>query len=422
MEHNQDRRRHFHRGRRGQDRRGVERRSPQPQAQDQPPREGREGRATVDVEQIMRDIRARIGRQHGIELSNQQIQELAARRLEAILDPRAIKPALLDELRRSAGIAAAPPPATTGEPAYTFTEATLYESHNPLIRFFRALFRPLLKLLFNPAPVARALEIQSTLNSEAAQRERARSRQQAEWNALHYEILQRLVTEVSRASIETQALSLKVESLAAKVDFNERRVRSVEGAVHQPRSSGRAVEPQAAAAAIPTFDSSAVAEPAPAEGLAPLAQPAATGQPTDGQRRRRRRRRGRRGGSQQMDAATGIAPGGLGEDADEGTDEGADDENGSESMDVAAEAVPGVVAESAPVVVAESAPAVVAESAPAVVAESAPVVIAESAPVQAAPPLEPVDVTTAPTPEAEPARTPAAIPSEAPDRGPAGQE
>ena len=51
----------------------------------------------------MRDIRARISQRSGIDLSNQQIQELAARRLEAILDPRALKPGLLDQLRRGAG-------------------------------------------------------------------------------------------------------------------------------------------------------------------------------------------------------------------------------------------------------------------------------------------------------------------------------
>ena len=51
----------------------------------------------------MREIRARISQRHGIDLSTQQIQELAARRLEAILDPRTVKPSLLEQLRRSAG-------------------------------------------------------------------------------------------------------------------------------------------------------------------------------------------------------------------------------------------------------------------------------------------------------------------------------
>ena len=92
-EHNaQGRRPHYNRGRRGPDRRGSDRRSTQ-QAQEQ---QGRpQGGDHVDVEQIMRDIRARIAQRHGIELSSQQVQELAARRLEAILDPRTMNPALI---------------------------------------------------------------------------------------------------------------------------------------------------------------------------------------------------------------------------------------------------------------------------------------------------------------------------------------
>ncbi|HEU5257356.1 MAG TPA: hypothetical protein VFU28_15285, partial [Vicinamibacterales bacterium] len=91
MDHNQGRRGHFHRGRRGPDRRGPERRQgpPPDQSNHRPERTDR-----PDVEQIMREIRTRIAQRSGIELSNQQIQELAARRLEAILDPRGLKPEL----------------------------------------------------------------------------------------------------------------------------------------------------------------------------------------------------------------------------------------------------------------------------------------------------------------------------------------
>ena len=119
IDHNQGRRGHFHRGRRGPDRRGPERRGP-----DRPPgppaeQVNRSERADrVDVEQIMREIRGRISQRSGIDLSNQQIQELAARRLEAILDPRGLKPELLDQLRRSAGerpVAAGP--ATSAKPS-----------------------------------------------------------------------------------------------------------------------------------------------------------------------------------------------------------------------------------------------------------------------------------------------------------------
>src|SRR3712207_6608615 len=86
-----------HRARRGYDRRGTERRTPQ-----QPESGSRE---QVDVEKIMRDIRARISQRHGVDLTAQQIQELAARRLESILDPRNLKASLLQELRQSAAAA-----------------------------------------------------------------------------------------------------------------------------------------------------------------------------------------------------------------------------------------------------------------------------------------------------------------------------
>ena len=337
----QGRRGHFHRGRRGPDRRGQERRTP-------PPPQEHAGRDHVDVEQIMRDIRARIAQRHGIELTTQQIQDLAARRLEAILDPRAVKPALLDQLRRSAGT---PPEqaAASGEPAYTFAEGAVFESHRGIVRLLRRLFKPLLMLFFNPTPVERALAAQSRLNVEAAQRDAERQRQQTEWNALHYEILQRLVTEVSRASLDLQSLSTRVESLAAKVDFNERRVRHIEGSVHQARPSGRHAESAPASpAAAPAREAVPVAEAVPA------AEPAAeTPQTGDVARRRRRRRRGRRGGGMPgaetspqgpavvVSAVTGEAVPVPDEEADEiGDTDDAGDETPQEPVPVATESVP----------------------------------------------------------------------------------
>ena len=234
----------------------------------------------------MRDIRARIVQRHGIELSTQQIQELAARRLEAILDPRVISPTLMEQLRKGAG-AAPEVPASTPEPAYAFEDSTLYESHRGLLRFIRRLLNPILKLFFNPTPLIHALHTQARLNTEAAAREAQRERLQAEWNALHYELLQRLVTEVSRVSIEMQSLTLRVESLATRVDFNDRRVRTLEGVVPQGRPQPpRPPEPVSAAAAAPGATDTAPAEAAGTDGTA-----------SEGARRRRRRRRGRRGGA-----------------------------------------------------------------------------------------------------------------------------
>jgi len=144
-----------------------------------------------------------------------------------------------------------------------------------------------MKLLFNPAPLVAALQAQTRINRDAAARAAELDRRQTEWNALHYQVLQRLVTEVSRTSIEMQSLVTRIESLAARVDFNDRRVRTLENTPATTRSP----RPQEAAPA-PAVQ----AESAPAVESAPASASASAPAPTgDAQRRRRRRRRGRRG-------------------------------------------------------------------------------------------------------------------------------
>jgi len=323
MDHNQGRRGHFHRGRRGPDRRGPERRQQGP-----PPDQGNRPERTdrVDVEQIMRDIRTRIAQRSGIELSNQQIQELAARRLEAILDPRGLKPELLDQLRRSAGERSVPVDVTSPGSAqsYPFDEATLYDSPNALLRFIRKLLQPLLRMMFNPTPIAYALAVQSRLNAEIAAREAERDRRQAEWNALHYEILQRLALDVSRGSIESQNLMMRVESLAAKVDFNDRRVRSMEGAHVRVRPQ-EPVQPVPAASSAGPESAAA----SPQVGAAPSGE---------APRRRRRRRRGRRGPGTSVpaeaSATASLPPDAAMEPDDADGDEGFEDEVASEPVNM----------------------------------------------------------------------------------------
>ena len=270
--HGGGRRPHFHRGRRGQERRGGERRTP-------PSAPETTGRDHVDVEQIMRDIRARIALRHGIELSNQQVQELAARRLEALLEPRNVNPSLLEQLRKSAGNTEdLPEPASM--PNYAFEDTTLYDTHRGILRFIRRLLNPILKLFFNPATIVEALHKQAEINAAAAEREIDQERQQAEWNALHFELLQRMVTEVSRLSIDMQALSMRIESLSTKVDFNERRVRAIENP-HATRPQTRQASEAVAGSTAPT----------------PEVESAGGDATGDAPRRRRRRRRGRRGGA-----------------------------------------------------------------------------------------------------------------------------
>src|ERR1044072_6461159 len=106
---------------------------------------------------------------------------------------------------------------------------------------------------------------------------------------------QRLSVEIPRASIDGQSLLLRVESLAAKVDFNERRVRTMEGTQVQAR-------PQRPLESAPT---AAITPQAPSTESAPP-QPWPEGQ-SEPPRRRRRRRRGRRGPGMGAPASAGIA-------------------------------------------------------------------------------------------------------------------
>jgi hypothetical protein len=258
----------------------------------------------------MREIRSRISERHGIDLSPQQIQELAARRLEAILDPRAIKPALIDELRRAAGLPVEPAPEEP-DTGTEFDASSFYDSSSGVLRLLRRLLSPLLKLFFEPDALIQVLSAQARLNKSAAGRDAEQRRRQAEWNGLHYEILRRLVTDIARTGLDAQQLALRVESLAAKVDFNERQVRGLEQTLLLSKSAARA----------PELPSPPPAAPQVREGAASPERRPLDSSP-EGQRRRRRRRRGRRsgGGAPSMDVPA-AAGGGVGSVIRDGRDE-----------------------------------------------------------------------------------------------------
>ena len=184
---------------------------------------------------------SRISEKHGIELTAPQIQELAARRLEAILDPRAIQPSLMDELRRASGLPAdVAPSEPDGDDS--IDESALYASKSGFLNSIRRLFN-----LLNPKAIVDALNALSRKTKAVAAREAELRRRQTEWNALHFEILRRLVTDIARTEIDNQHLAHRVESLQARVDFNERRVRSLEHSQTQPQhqqfSRGRQPSP-----------------------------------------------------------------------------------------------------------------------------------------------------------------------------------
>jgi hypothetical protein len=198
----------------------------------------------------MRELRTRIAAQHGVDFSTTQIQELAARRLETILAPRSADASLLDALRQSAGTTGTKVPRPQSLPVYTFGDSTLYGSGNGLVQFVRRLLRPLLRLFLNPDSLVKTLATQARINAELTAREQRRDTRQSEWNALHFELVKRMVTETARVSLDVENFTAQIETLTAKIAFNERRVREIEGIVHefQPQhqrpvqKAGRAIE------------------------------------------------------------------------------------------------------------------------------------------------------------------------------------
>ena len=249
---------------------------------------------SVNVEQIMEQIRARIREKRGVDYTEQQIRELAAVKLEKFLDPRGVRSDLLDQFRHTQ-----PDP----RPNYAFEEETLFETHRAPIRWIRRLLRPVLKLLFNPNPLIQALHIQAQLNTMNAEREAAR-------HSLYFEVTHNLVVETTRLGIEVKNLTMRLESLASRLEFNERRARALESVVAY-KSEGE-TEGTAPAGAPPAAVTQAAVVPAPARpaivAREAQSQPGSAPEGPGQRSRRRRRRRGRRGGAPAV-AMMGGSPG-----------------------------------------------------------------------------------------------------------------
>jgi hypothetical protein len=216
---------------------------------------------TVDVEQIMRQIRARIRDKRGADYTEQEIRQLANAKLDTFLDPTRVRSDLLNEFRRARNQEAPPP-------NFAFEDSTIYDTHRGLLRSIRRLLNPILKLFFNPSPIAEALHIQAKVNASTAER-------LSRMETLYYELIHNLVLEVTRLSIEVKNMKMTVDSVAGRLDFDERRARALEGAVQYRPSAISPREPAGEAA-----------EGGTDRGQGPQGEGA--------ERRRRRRRRGRR--------------------------------------------------------------------------------------------------------------------------------
>ena len=221
----------------------------------------------VDVEQIMEQIRARVREKRGVDYTEDDIRELANVKLDRFLDPKNVRSDLLEHFRKRGES-----PQDISVPG--FEPDDVYRSSRGgvgrILHLIRRLLRPILKLFINPGPV---LESVRSLSAHASLNE-ARNRRRAELDVLMYEVLNNLVVEMTRLAIDMKNHKMRVESVAARLDFDERRARALEQIV-QFRT------PSASGDVAPATDGPA----APGNGR----------EPSDGaEKRRRRRRRGRR--------------------------------------------------------------------------------------------------------------------------------
>jgi hypothetical protein len=241
----------------------------------------------VDVEQIMRQIRARIREKRGVDYTEAEIQQLAKVKLEKFLDPRGIRSDLVDFRRRE--YTPSPP-----LPKLELEEFSIYGTHRGLLRWFRQLLNPILKLFVNPQPLVHFVwtqaQAQADINEKIEHWMRNREQSDIKLDPLYYEILHNLVLELTRTGIEVHNLKMRVESLSSRVDFDERRSRSLERVVeYRPVQQQR---PAQAHAGGPNADR----QGPPSADARPQGRPEG-----DNERRRRRRRRRRRPGQTMAD-------------------------------------------------------------------------------------------------------------------------
>jgi len=241
----------------------------------------------VDVEQIMEQIRARLREKRGVDYTEEQIRELATVKLDRFLDPKNVRSDLLEHFRKqnrtSDATASATQAALAAVDVPTFEPDDVYRSSRGgigrVLHAIRRMLRPLLKLFINPGPMLESVRAVSThinTTSRALALNEERNRRRAELDVLMYEVLNNLVVEMTRLAIDMKNHKMRVESVAARLDFDERRARALEQIVQ--------------------FRTSAAAGTVAGEGSTSPPDGHGGGDGTEKRRRRRRGRRRRSGG------------------------------------------------------------------------------------------------------------------------------
>jgi hypothetical protein len=160
----------------------------------------------VDVEEIMRQIRKRIQEKRQGLYTDEEIREIAERRLDAVLDAHEFNSDFIADFRAQAG-----------RWNYQFNPETIYRSSRggvgQVLETLRRLLRPIQKLFWNPSPMISALSRQSDLNR------------------YYVQLLHNLAAELTRLNLEVQDLKNRNLQLQGRLELQARREKTLEGMV-----------------------------------------------------------------------------------------------------------------------------------------------------------------------------------------------
>ncbi len=160
----------------------------------------------VDVEQIMAAIRKRVEAKRGTLYTDEEVEDLARHRLEAVLDAHEWNADFAAEFR-----------AQQGRWNYQFNPQTLYRSSRgglgQALEFIRRVLRPVQKLFWNPNPMIAALS------------------RQADLNTYYVHLLANLSLELTKLNLELQDLKNRNLQLQGRLELLQRREKTLEDMV-----------------------------------------------------------------------------------------------------------------------------------------------------------------------------------------------
>jgi hypothetical protein len=169
----------------------------------------------VDVRKIMSEIRERIAEKKRGLYTDEEIREIAERKLEAVLETRQFNPDFLKDFKTRTEVW-----------NYTFNPETIYKTSRGgvagLLGTIRSLLKPVQKLFWNPTPMIAALSRQSDLNLYTVQ------------------MLHNLTLELTRLNLEVQELRARLQQTEANLEELKKRERALESLAvlkEQPKST-----------------------------------------------------------------------------------------------------------------------------------------------------------------------------------------